>query len=295
MRWSISWRRLIATQRGTSCSVHDAHVSPRSSPLESSDSAASLPRVAGSASPALTARLMSTRHRRRSRRSRSRRSRSRSRGRGRGDHHHDSRCGGRGVGRHVHRRGRQGHARCRGAGRGAGRGGRRGGRVADDDPYPETDFDENDCLEGNHGKTVSAVAHGDELDQFDDDVEVRDAAQSQCGKFDDVEDDDVDQVEDDDADQVEDDVDAETRTRTPMMRTRTRTPMMRTRMPTPTSRIASRPAGRKHPPDVSPMVATAARATGMAATASRATTTDRTNGGSPRPSHGARHTVPGRT
>jgi hypothetical protein len=46
-----------------------------------------------------------------------------------------------------------------------------------DDPL--TDFDETTCLDGNHGKTVSAVARNDP--RFAG-VEQRDAAQSSCGK-----------------------------------------------------------------------------------------------------------------
>jgi hypothetical protein len=44
---------------------------------------------------------------------------------------------------------------------------------------PDTLFDEAECLEGNHGKTVSAVAR-EEL--VLPDIEVRDAAHSSCGK-----------------------------------------------------------------------------------------------------------------
>ena len=54
---------------------------------------------------------------------------------------------------------------------------------------PATDFfDESQCLPGNHGKTVSAVARGEfeyyELDENMEkiEVEVRDAARSSCGK-----------------------------------------------------------------------------------------------------------------
>ncbi len=70
---------------------------------------------------------------------------------------------------------------------------------------PATDFfDESTCLPGNHGKTVSAVARGDE--RFEG-IEVRDAARSSCGKDDDESEaveDDSDEVEvDDDSDEVE--------------------------------------------------------------------------------------------
>ncbi len=62
---------------------------------------------------------------------------------------------------------------------------------------PDTAFDETTCLDGNHGKTVSAVARGES--PFED-VEVRDAAHSSCGKADKAEDaadesDDDDEVE----------------------------------------------------------------------------------------------------
>jgi hypothetical protein len=66
----------------------------------------------------------------------------------------------------------------------------------DDDP--DTDFDETTCLDGNHGKTVSAAARGEE--GFED-VEQRVVAQSSCGK---------DNADDDDAeDQDEVDVEVE--------------------------------------------------------------------------------------
>ena len=78
----------------------------------------------------------------------------------------------------------------------------------------DTEFDESTCLPGNHGKTVRAVAHGDE--RFTG-VEVRDAAHSQCGKTDadkadddksedhkaEGVDDDADEVEVEDSDEVE--------------------------------------------------------------------------------------------
>jgi hypothetical protein len=56
---------------------------------------------------------------------------------------------------------------------------------------PDTAFNEETCLDGNHGKTVSAAARGD--DDFEgentdgSDVEVRDAAHSSCGKKSDAE------------------------------------------------------------------------------------------------------------
>jgi len=58
-----------------------------------------------------------------------------------------------------------------------------------------TKFDESTCRPGNHGETVSAVARGEE--PFED-VSVRDAAHSDCGKKDREEvvvDDDVDPAE----------------------------------------------------------------------------------------------------
>jgi hypothetical protein len=48
-----------------------------------------------------------------------------------------------------------------------------------EDPYPATKFNESLCLPGNHGKTVSAVARGELVIEG---IEVRDAAQSLCGK-----------------------------------------------------------------------------------------------------------------
>jgi hypothetical protein len=48
-----------------------------------------------------------------------------------------------------------------------------------EDPDPTTAFNEAYCREGNHGKTVSAVAKGEA--PFED-VAVRDAAHSSCGK-----------------------------------------------------------------------------------------------------------------
>ena len=69
---------------------------------------------------------------------------------------------------------------------------------------PDTDFNEDDCLVGNHGKTVSEVARGDNPDYVN--VEVRDAAHSDCGKSDD----DATEV-DDDADEVDDEIDEDAR------------------------------------------------------------------------------------
>lgn len=64
-----------------------------------------------------------------------------------------------------------------------------------EDPDKETDFNEAYCLPGNHGKTVSAVARREA--PFDDpkfdDLEVRDAARSSCGKQGDA--DEVDESE----------------------------------------------------------------------------------------------------
>ena len=81
---------------------------------------------------------------------------------------------------------------------------------------PDTEFDETRCLEGNHGKTVSAVARGEE--GFED-VEQRVVAQSSCGKDakdveDEIDDDDADERDeveardddsDDDSDEIDDD------------------------------------------------------------------------------------------
>ena len=72
-----------------------------------------------------------------------------------------------------------------------------------------TDFDENLCLEGNHGKTVSAAARGDE--EFLDDEGVpytqSQVAQSSCGKDYDVEEIEADDIDDLDIDDVDDDTD----------------------------------------------------------------------------------------
>jgi hypothetical protein len=58
--------------------------------------------------------------------------------------------------------------------------------LSDEDPDPETAFDERFCEEGNHGKTVSAVARGlFDLDgEYPGEVTVKMAAQSSCGKTD---------------------------------------------------------------------------------------------------------------
>jgi type IV secretory pathway VirB10-like protein len=78
---------------------------------------------------------------------------------------------------------------------------------------------EVDGVEGNHGKTVSAVAHGDDpFADADVEVEVRDAAHSNCGKKSDADhdeeskeaaesDDDDSDHDDDDSDHDEDDSD----------------------------------------------------------------------------------------
>jgi hypothetical protein len=78
---------------------------------------------------------------------------------------------------------------------------------ADDAPLvddPATDFDETTCLDGNHGKTVSAVARNEP--PFEN-VEQRVAAQSSCGKDaeDDADDDADDPVEVDDEVETDDD------------------------------------------------------------------------------------------
>jgi hypothetical protein len=76
----------------------------------------------------------------------------------------------------------------------------------DADPDPSTEFNEAYCVEGNHGKTVSAVARGEApFEGIDPSV----AAHSSCGKDDDeneaVDDDSDDESidDDDDADEVE--------------------------------------------------------------------------------------------
>jgi hypothetical protein len=82
----------------------------------------------------------------------------------------------------------------------------------DGDPDPDTEFDESKCLEGNHGKTVSAAARDEE--GFEG-VEQRVVAQSSCGKdVDDTEEPDVEddvEVEADDDDSDDDDGDDESR------------------------------------------------------------------------------------
>ncbi len=119
--------------------------------------------------------------------------------------------------------------------------------AVDDVDDPETAFDENDCLEGNHGRTVSAVAHGD--DPFQD-VEVRDAAQSQCGKADADEVDDAAEVDDadevdeaDDADEADeaDEVDEADDARPTIRSTRTTVPMTRDAVPAATAATATTP------------------------------------------------------
>ena len=55
------------------------------------------------------------------------------------------------------------------------------GALVDD---PDTDFDETECAEGNHGKTVSSVAHETEPGP-DHGATVSEAAKSSCGKDDD--------------------------------------------------------------------------------------------------------------
>jgi hypothetical protein len=65
---------------------------------------------------------------------------------------------------------------------------------------PHTAFNEELCLPGNHGKTVSAVARGEA--GFEG-IDVRDAAQSDCGKKDLAEADDDGEVDGDEAEQPE--------------------------------------------------------------------------------------------
>ena len=68
---------------------------------------------------------------------------------------------------------------------------------------PDTDFDENECADGNHGKTVSSVARSDGRTSQD----VVDAAQSSCGK--DKSDDGDDDADADDSDHDADSDDAD--------------------------------------------------------------------------------------
>jgi len=75
-----------------------------------------------------------------------------------------------------------------------------------DDPNPATDFNEAYCEDGNHGKTVSAVARGvfDPDGLYPGEVTVKMAAQSSCGKFgDDLDDGDVDEEFENETDEVE--------------------------------------------------------------------------------------------
>ena len=54
---------------------------------------------------------------------------------------------------------------------------------AEDDPDTDSGLPEFPCVEGNHGKTVSAVARGDyDLGESPESVSVTDAAHSSCGK-----------------------------------------------------------------------------------------------------------------
>jgi hypothetical protein len=87
---------------------------------------------------------------------------------------------------------------------------------------PDTDFNEETCLPGNHGKTVSAAARGDDdFEGKNEDgtvAEVSDAAHSSCGKKSDAEheeeteaekaaDSDDDNSDDDDSDHDDDEGD----------------------------------------------------------------------------------------
>jgi hypothetical protein len=73
----------------------------------------------------------------------------------------------------------------------------------EDDPDPDTEFHEGYCEDGNHGKTVSAVARGvfDPDDEYPADLElsVKIAAQSSCGKT----------AEADDESDVDDEIESE--------------------------------------------------------------------------------------
>lgn len=96
-----------------------------------------------------------------------------------------------------------------------------GGLLVDD---PDTDFDETQCAEGNHGETVSSVAHETEPGP-DHGAAVSEAAKSSCGKDDDATEDDdsdddavtttvagaTDQVDDDSDDEANEDSDEESR------------------------------------------------------------------------------------
>lgn len=74
---------------------------------------------------------------------------------------------------------------------------------------PSTAFIETDCLPGNHGATVSAVARG----EFPDGVSVRDAAHSSCGKTPKVDSDDPEiDAEPEPEDETEDDAEDATQT-----------------------------------------------------------------------------------
>ena len=72
---------------------------------------------------------------------------------------------------------------------------------------PDTDFNEEYCEEGNHGKTVSAVARGTfdfstyEAENPDATLTVKTAAQSSCGKMGEVA--DSDEIEDESEDESE--------------------------------------------------------------------------------------------
>lgn len=70
---------------------------------------------------------------------------------------------------------------------------------------PDTAFDETECAEGNHGKTVSSVARSEGRSAED----VRDAAQSDCGKKDKTDDDSDDDADEDDAEDDADEDDAD--------------------------------------------------------------------------------------
>jgi type IV secretory pathway VirB10-like protein len=97
---------------------------------------------------------------------------------------------------------------------------------AEEDPDRATVFNESTCLDGNHGKSVSAAARDDEefegQNADESDVEVRDVAHSSCGKQSDAEheeeteaekaaeaeeSDDGDHESDDDGDESDDDDD----------------------------------------------------------------------------------------
>jgi hypothetical protein len=83
--------------------------------------------------------------------------------------------------------------------------------VGKPDPDETTEFNEAYCEDGNHGKTVSAVARGDfDVEKYEADndttLTVEMAAHSSCGKTGDdkIDDSDADEIDDSDADEIDD-------------------------------------------------------------------------------------------